>query len=72
MADGHATYACGDSNFHGFRMPGLVSAWEGRADAGGTYGPDRRIDDVFAPTASVDVVTVATPSDHLAVVATYA
>jgi hypothetical protein len=72
VADGHATYACGDSNFHGFQIPGLVSAWEGRPDAGGTYGPDRRIDDVFAPTAPVDVMTVPTASDHLAVVATYA
>jgi hypothetical protein len=72
VADDHTTYACGDSNFHGFRIPGLVSAWEGRADAGGTLGPSRQIDDVHAPTAPVDVRTVATPSDHLAVVATYA
>jgi Endonuclease/Exonuclease/phosphatase family len=72
VAAGHPTYACGDSNFHGFRIPGLVSAWEGRTDAGGTLGPTRQIDDVHAPAAPIAVVTVATPSDHLAVVATYA
>jgi hypothetical protein len=66
------TYACGDSNFHGFRIPGLVSAWEGREDASGTRGPRRQIDDVHAPTSPVSVVTVPTPSDHLGVVATYA
>ncbi len=66
------TYVCGDSNFHGFALPGLVSAWEGRPDGGGTLGVRRRIDDVLAPRAPVDVLTVATPSDHLAVVATYA
>jgi hypothetical protein len=72
VAEGHTTYACGDSNFHGFRIPGLVSAWEGRPDAGGTLGPTRQIDDVFAATRPVNVATVATPSDHLGVVATYA
>jgi endonuclease/exonuclease/phosphatase family metal-dependent hydrolase len=66
------TYVCGDSNFHGFGLPGLVSAWRDRADAGGTLGPRRRIDDVLAPEAPLDVLTVATPSDHLAVVARYA
>ena len=65
------TYACGDSNFHGFRLPGLVSAWDGRA-APGTLGPRRQVDDVHGPTAPLDVLTVRTPSDHLAVVATYA
>jgi endonuclease/exonuclease/phosphatase family metal-dependent hydrolase len=69
---GPATYACGDSNLHGFRIPGLVSAWETRADGPGTLGPRRQVDDVFGPVAPVDVVTVPTPSDHLAVVATYA
>ena len=64
------TYACGDSNFHGFRLAGLVSAWEDRPGSG-TRGERRRIDDVHGPVAPVDVVTVATPSDHLAVVATY-
>jgi hypothetical protein len=65
-------YACGDSNFHGFRLPGLVSAWADRPEAGGTLGPRRQVDDVHGPAAPTDVVTVATPSDHLAVVATYA
>ena len=72
VAAGHATYACGDSNFHGFRIPGLVSVWDRFPDVGGTLGPTRQIDDVNGPSAPVDVRTVATPSDHLAVVATYA
>jgi hypothetical protein len=72
VAAGHTTYAAGDSNFHGFRIPGLVSAWDELPDAGGTLGPTRQIDDVHAPAGPVDVQTVATPSDHLAVVATYA
>jgi len=72
VTSGHTTYAAGDSNFHDFVIPGLVSAWLGREDAGGTLGPSRRIDDIHAPAAPTDVVTVATPSDHLAVVATYA
>ena len=71
LADGHATYACGDSNFHGFRIPGLVSAWEGRAHAGGTLGTSRQVDDVHAVAAPLEVLTVRTPSDHAAVVATY-
>ncbi|MDX6373380.1 MAG: hypothetical protein QOD98_2368 [Nocardioidaceae bacterium] len=71
VAAGLATYACGDSNYHGFRIPGLASVWDSFADAGGTYGA-RQIDDVHGPVAPVDVVTVPTPSDHLAVVATYA
>ncbi len=64
-------YACGDSNFHGFRMPGLVSAWDSAERTSGTRGPRRQIDDIHGPVAPVDVVTVPTPSDHLAVVATY-
>jgi hypothetical protein len=68
---GAPTYACGDSNFHGFRLPGLVSAWEGRPSPG-TLGARRQVDDIHGPTAPLDVVTVRTPSDHLAVVATYA
>src|SRR4051794_18641842 len=69
---GHATYACGDSNLHGFRIPGLVSVWDRFPDHGGTLGPTRQVDDVHGPAAPVGVLTVATPSDHLAVVATYA
>ena len=71
VAAGAATYACGDSNFHGFRIPGLVSVWDSFPDAGGTYGA-RQIDDVHSPVPPAGVLTVATPSDHLAVVATYA
>lgn len=66
------TYACGDSNFHGFRIPGLVSAWDSPGRTAGTHGARRQIDDIHGPVAPLDVVTVATPSDHLAVVATYA
>ena len=65
-------YACGDSNFHGFRLPGLVSAWDSEERTAGTHGPRRQIDDIHGPIAPADVVTVPTPSDHLAVVATYA
>lgn len=72
LAAGHTTYAGGDSNLHGFALQGLVSAWAGRGDAGGTLGPVRRVDDVHAAADPVDVRTVATPSDHLAVLATYA
>jgi hypothetical protein len=72
VAARHTTYACGDSNFHGFAITGLVSAWEGRTTAGGTLGSHRRVDDIHALAAPVDVRTVATTSDHLAVVATYA
>jgi hypothetical protein len=72
VASGHATYAAGDSNFHGLRIPGLVSVWDRFPASRGTLGPTRQIDDVHGPTQPIDVVTVATPSDHLAVVATYA
>jgi len=65
------TYACGDSNFHGFRIPGLVSAWDAPDRTSGTHGGRRQIDDIHGPVAPADVVTVPTPSDHLAVVATY-
>ncbi len=66
------TYAGGDSNFHGFRIPGLMSAWDAPDRTSGTHGARRQIDDIHAPAAPADVVTVQTPSDHLAVVATYA
>ena len=66
------TYACGDSNFHGFRIPGLVSAWDAPDRTSGTHGARRQIDDIHGPAAPIDVLTVPTPSDHLAVVATYA
>ena len=65
-------YACGDSNFHGFRIPGLVSAWDAEDRTSGTHGSRRQIDDVHGPAEPVDVMTLSTPSDHDAVVATYA
>ena len=54
------------------RIPGLVSVWDSYSGGGGTFGPRRQIDDVHGPTGPVDVMTVPTPSDHLAVIATYA
>lgn len=65
------TYAAGDSNFHGFRIPGLESAWGAAPDNSGTLGARRRVDDIFAPAAPDRVELVATRSDHRAVVATY-
>ena len=69
VAAGHVTYAVGDSNFHGLRLPGLTSAWEARDDASGTLGPTRRVDDVFGPGPAVTVTLLETASDHRAVVA---
>jgi hypothetical protein len=69
LAAGHVTYAVGDSNFHGFLLPGLTSAWEGRDDAPGTLGSTRRVDDVFGPGPAVTVTLLATASDHRAVLA---
>ena len=57
----------GDSNLHGFTLPGLRSAWDGRA-GGGTLGPGRRVDDVLSTGEVLDVRLVETGSDHLAVV----
>ncbi len=69
LAAGRLTFAVGDSNLHGLRIPGLTSAWEGREDAPGTLGPSRRVDDVFGPGPARDVTLVSTPSDHRAVLA---
>ena len=69
LASGHVVYAVGDSNFDGFRLRGLTSAWEGREDQPGTLGPTRKVDDVFCslgPPASVTLLT--SDSDHRAVV----
>ena len=49
LAAGPVTFAVGDSNFHGLRLPGLTSAWEGREAGPGTLGSERKIDDVFGP-----------------------
>ncbi len=67
-AAGHVVHAVGDSNFDGLRLPGLTSAWEGREHAPGTLGPIRKVDDVHGPGPAELVTTLATPSDHRAVV----
>ncbi len=60
--------ALGDSNFDGFQVPGLTSAWEGRRDDPvGTLGSSRKIDDVFAMGPAIGVMLVRTASDHAAV-----
>ena len=66
--EGHLVCAAGDSNFHGFRLPGLVSCWTGHA-AAGTLGT-RLVDAVFWPTPASSVALVETPSDHRAVIST--
>ena len=66
LAAGHVVHAAGDSNFDGLRLPGLTSAWETRADAPGTLGPRRHVDDVHGPGPAASVVPVSTPSDHVA------
>jgi hypothetical protein len=65
---GRVVHAAGDSNFDGFRVDGLTSAWDGRPPGPGTLGPRRRIDDVHGPGRPHDVRLVETPSDHRAVV----
>jgi hypothetical protein len=70
MDEGHLVCAAGDSNFHGFRLPGLVSCWTGHS-AAGTLGT-RLVDAVFWPTAATSVTLVATPSDHRAVISSVA
>ena len=69
LAAGHVTFAVGDSNFHGFRLPGLTSAWEGRPESPGTLGASRRVDDVFGPGPAAAVTLLGTASDHKAVLA---
>jgi hypothetical protein len=69
VAEGRVTFALGDSNFHGLRLPHLTSAWHGREDGPGTLGPRRKVDDVFGPGAATAVDLVTTSSDHKAVVA---
>jgi hypothetical protein len=69
VAEGHEVHAGGDSNFDGFRLPGLTSAWEGRPGHPGTLG-HRRIDDVFGLGPADDVELLTTPSDHRAVLVT--
>lgn len=70
LAGGDAVVALGDSNFDGFELPGLTSAWEGRRDEPvGTLGWSRKVDDVFAAGPASAVTLVRTASDHAAVLA---
>jgi hypothetical protein len=68
---GHEVHALGDSNFDGLRLPGLTSAWEGRAGGPGTFGSaGRKIDDVHGPGPASSVELLDNPSDHRAVLVT--
>jgi hypothetical protein len=69
QASGHVTFAVGDSNFDGLRLLHVTSAWEGREHGPGTFGPRRKIDDVFGPGPASAVTLVSTASDHRAVLA---
>jgi endonuclease/exonuclease/phosphatase family metal-dependent hydrolase len=69
VASSHVTFALGDSNFHGLRLPPLTSAWHGHGDCPGTLGSQRKIDDVFGPGPAATVTLVTTASDHKAVLA---
>ena len=69
LARGHQVYALGDSNFDGFRLPGLTSAWEGREGEPGTLGPRRKVDDVHVHDGHASSVTLlSSDSDHKAVI----
>ncbi|WP_310529561.1 hypothetical protein [Nocardioides sp.] len=68
IEQGHVVYATGDSNFHGLRIDGLTSAWEGRQDWPGTLGPHRKVDDVHGQGPAEAVTLLSTPSDHVAIV----
>lgn len=57
-----------DSNFDGFTLPPLKSCWDGRK--GGTLG-SRAVDVILTPWSARRVHTIATGSDHRAVVAVY-
>lgn len=70
LAADDVVIAMGDSNFDGFGLPGLVSAWAGRRDDPvGTLGSSRKVDDVFGTVAANAVLLVHTASDHAAVMA---
>jgi hypothetical protein len=58
------TWAMGDSNFHGFTLPGLTSAWSGVGGRDGTLGSHRRIDDVFSNRVASRRLLYSTDSDH--------
>ena len=67
LALGHVVHATGDSNFEGFQIAGLTSAWQGRADQPGTLGR-RKVDDVHGPGPASALTLVTTGSDHRALV----
>jgi hypothetical protein len=67
ISAGHVVHAVGDSNFDGFRLRGLTSAWEGRAQDQGTLGASRKVDDVHGPGPAERVQRLGTLSDHHAV-----
>jgi hypothetical protein len=69
LALGRTVYEVGDSNFVGLRVDGLTSAWDGREDEPGTFGPHRKIDDVHGPGAAVAVSLLSSASDHKTVLA---
>lgn len=61
LRQGVQIFAGGDSNFAGFALDGLTSAWTTTA----------RIDDVFATMPAQAVIRIETESDHPAVVVDY-
>jgi endonuclease/exonuclease/phosphatase family metal-dependent hydrolase len=69
LALGDVVHAMGDSNLDGLRLPGLMSAWEGREDdPRGTLGSSRKIDDVLGPGPATALTLLRSASDHAAVV----
>lgn len=66
LALGDVVVAAGDSNFDGFRIEGLTSAWAGREGRRGTLG-HRKVDDVHGPRPAVSVTLLPNASDHRAV-----
>lgn len=66
---GREVYVLGDTNYASLVIPGLTSCWQGRPDVG-TLG-NRAVDHVYATSPANKVRTIATPSDHDAVAATY-
>ena len=74
--DGDLVLALGDSNFHGLRLPGLMSAWAGAESGAGSASEEgtlgrRQVDDVHASSAASSLETLVTPSDHRALVVRY-
>ena len=73
LDQGHVVYATGDSNYHGFRIEGLTSAWDGppgRLVTPGSLGTlgRRKVDDVHGPDRAASVAVLSTASDHKAIV----